>query len=903
MSIDQIQSVSAYDENREKGTNQEELVNYDGTQVPNKRESIRAEKRAKAAATSQLTSSDAHVEQQAPELSQKEKEAQDLRLLAEVEEMEITEFINLANLSLAKANALQERIDVAKKLVLDENDEDLNIQLSPKDTKLLQNLIGKDTIDKDAAKCLNRLANYNEFNDNYASDGDLDSVKTAIEDTYSDENIDQYFPDFGLDLLLVIAYLIPKFVTINVFGYVCKVHTMIFTPIDSAIEQIFYVTGIIGGIVKKLASVLKIKLPTINENLPKFSLVTPVQIQLTISANCINESIYWQTGAIIKNKFLVEMMKGAGTCAAAIAAYLPGTPPAALSDLASKIQALTFDPVCTDAKFDLEAEAMAMFYGLNRSFAPSSDTDNNNVGPKRCDEDYKPTPTERALARNLLQSGMEKEQNTYASSIDTSQSRNAAHILTSYSMLDKMSTDTSTYVVHGNGIVEKLLTEKGNTFVDRVDASILGFFTAMNGALQMVDEGVTKIIALEFLPHQARVWVCCIVRFFYIMLPRMRFELTGKIQGFAFTTEDIDKLTLDEEFIEDTRVWLKIMKALIDAIMSSTSLGVTGLMSIADVFNNSLKMAIAESTSIVMTSLYYKLKKTLFKAFDELKKVPDLQFALESCEPLSWFMNGLQCSLENFISKIQNILAQMWSESANAMRDIDLIISIHSSNITADIIKGILDVMLQWDEALINFCSLRKTASEAEKTQLIQRLTDSLKTPVVDISAKADEAKLKLLEKSANIYSTKTNLGPVPASEQNGVVNGTDQHTNNGNPFFLGAKNALLVSYGEIPPSDDISPQDRGRVTTDTIKVLPQNEAWNPKLAVKSCGDEFKAILSDRISFIDEMHKSIAKDNQTVSKTQVSRDVEKDPLFAISADEVEADNQQKADTMLADLNK
>ena len=104
--------------------------------------------------------------------------------------------------------------------------------------------------------------------------------------------------------------------------------------------------------------------------------------------------------------------------------------------------------------------------------------------------------------------------------------------------------------------------------------------------------------------------------------------------------EDFDQYDLENQaFIEDAKIWIKIIDAFLQIISGSTSFNVdiTGMMSIGDLFKSVFKMALAEGMSILSSSLYRKLKQTMFEGLNKMRELPDLAFAMESCPPFDWF--------------------------------------------------------------------------------------------------------------------------------------------------------------------------------------------------------------------------------------------------------------------------
>jgi hypothetical protein len=738
-----------------------------------------------------------------------------IRALSDAAEMELVEFTNLADQSIERGKTLLTRIDEAKKIITYDG---INIELSPQNTKMLKNLIGKEVIDEEAAACLNKIANNNELSRARRNNGDDDSIpeldknRQAIYDAFDDEVLEQNFPDFGLDLILLILYIVPKYMTIMLFTKLCSITTKIFNKGPK-------VVGI---------------------NLGKKYLKPMFQKIWNKSANCTLELIYWSIGILIKKEFLKKLVTGKGSCGRALD-----------GDYDVDVCGRTEDDLeIAITPFEMEQELLSLYFGL----FPDQNPD---LSDQRCNDGYEPSATERAMARNLIEAAMKEEVGAKSDAVekDIKDASFKNTPFSSFTLLDRMQSDATALITSSEGVTKQLYTKDGDRIVDKVDANVLGFLSNMNGQLQRMDKTVTKIIALEFMDAQARQWLCCMVRLIYIILPRVS-HMTGndKIKP-SLSPDDFEQFNIDAEtFSEDARAWIKIIDTFLGILSGSTSINLemSGLMSVGDIFSNALKMSLAEGLSILTTSLYTKLKQTMLDGIKGMRKYPDLAFAFEACPPFDWFMKMFECSIENFFAKIQGILAQMWAESANQMKDFDMAISITATNGSIKIFRDLFNILLEWDDALVNFCSLKKTATEAEKQEVLLRLENSLNPP--------DEKKINFvgqqIDKTAPVYSANIHLGPEEVNYTDDIINA---HTDNGNPFYTQSLNTLNdIYYGEGPTEQELARQPFiEKMSPNVVHSVPNSTAWDPAQAVKSCGSEIMSILGDREKDIAEIHNAL----------------------------------------------
>jgi len=774
-------------------------------------------------------------------------EQERLREFADAQEMELDKFIDLSNLSIKRGETLLERINKAKTLSTKKLDKN-PIELKDNDKKRLKDFIGKDKIDKEAAECLNKLANFNELDNarsEHLNDADqLDASRNAIQDAYDDKFIEDNFPDFGIDLILLLLYLIPKNTVIIFFTKLCEMTTGIFSKIG------------LFGLGKILVKMFK--------NI------------WNSSANCILEIIYLIFVVPMKRKMAKNLTQNmAGACAN------------------HKIDVCDDNPE-DNYDMDIEDEVAAMYNSMYPDQAPDPDG-------KRCQEGYKPSTTERAIARELVEAGIREEQNaqkTRKVDDDDIKKKSGGNAFTNFSLLDRMQSDGNSMITTMKGTQKKMFTPKGNRIVDKVDSNILGVMANINGQLQRIDRAVTKVIALEFLSPQAKKWMCCIVRFLYIMLPRISHATGNKKIKPKLSTEDFEQFDLENyAFVDEVRAWIKIIEKLINTLLGTMSLNIdiTGMMSIADMFINALKMSISEALSILTTSLYSKLKQGLFGTFNKLTtQFPDLAFAIESCPPFDWFMKSLECGLENLFSRLQMLLAQLWASSANQMKEFDMVIGISATNGSFKIMMDLLNILLKWDKALINFCSLNKTASEAEKEEIMQRLSKTLnKSETLDPKGLQNSAKIASSAKPA--YSKQPFIGPSESSNKDDDEITIDQHTNASNPIYKSALDSLDELYGDKEPTDE-KPEELK--IEEPKEKIPTGKTWNVKEAMKSCGDEFTAILKDRSKDIAQSHNESADNIRKVAGKEPTSP-ENIPEFM----KPKTDNLDTLEDVISELNK
>lgn len=757
-----------------------------------------------------------------PVISERNESAKRLRVIADAEELDFEEFIPLANESIAKAGQLRNRIAAAKEMVLDVED-DFAIELEEPYKTQLKRLIGKDKVDKEAIQCLNKLAHYNRMNEAYDPGAGLGAAEAAVEEAFSEEAQQDAFPDFGFDLFVYIFYLVNKVLTEVILSKLCALTVKALKVLD-VIPIPPKVGTALGNIFAKIYN---------GAGNATIDVIARISIAL-IDIPGIPKSIFR------------EKIKGVGA-AQRHQFYICGEPPV-----------------------DISVELLSIFDAVFPG-AANAETD-PELAKSRCeDDDYVPTPTEQGLARKILEEAIREESGSQNShlltkeKIDNNKNKSQSNVAMSYSMLDKVDTDTANFEQRAQGIVNNMYSPDGHPITDKVDAAMLGFFATMNGTLQRVDTAVTNIIALEFMSPQIKKWVCCFVRFVYLMLPRITSSLGAnsptRIPGAADGALDLD----NEAFIEDAKIWVQIIDSFLQIISGSVNINfdLSMLTNIGDIFINALKMALAEGASVLTTALYSKVKKEMFGALNNLKEFPDLAAAIEACPPFEWFIDIFECGIEGFFTKIHNLIAQLWAEGANAMEDIDINVAITAQNGTIGILSNLLKVLLEWDKALINFCSLKTLATEAEKEELIGRIEASIEGTY---KTERSESFKNAFEQSNEVYDHTINLGPVAPDETDDIY-GVNQHTAQANPLYKSAQAALQEVYsdGDGDNNIDFEELDQPLVELETqleaniLTSVPSNRTWSPVEVMKSCGDEINQILADRIRDIEEVHFAVAK--------------------------------------------
>lgn len=910
------------------GKDPNDPLHYEGYEIEKKRKVVRRANKY-TAETSDAKKSDLNKKITAQDLEnarndQWDQTQEDRKILenkilldfVELESMPAPQFVKVANLSVTKADQVIYRTEQAQEVLLLTNPE-FTIPLDEISEDIAdeaESLIGVRVIDAKAAKCLNKLAFHNDrtaaLETQLEAPGEeiIDGSVGALDEAVSDEALDEAFPKFGLLLILQILVIVYDIIIKMILGTVCK-------QLSEACESLPFVGS-------ELATVIK--------------------------------EVFNKSGDLLL--LLMNILRPV----AKFELYIKGSV-----------------KVCSDKEMNIEQELQHYADMAKEAQGLPDDEVNPKTGlpkkPERCKPGYKPSYQDRARAQKVLETAIRWENNAVnsAKSKNNTGAPGGQATLTEYTMLERMKSDSQHYSMTAQIMIKKTEPTPGYFIADNVEAGILGFFAAMNGAMQMVDHAVTKILALEFMDRQYRTWVCCIVRFLYLMLPRIMAGTSAKgtaKEDWKFVNEfltrqeanikaNFDVKKLDEanetksgdeiltdciydaihddgitdrkkaeailtytgskvyrntfwieyfiqhgtadtylngpgrknrldriDDIENIKMWVAILDALISMLLGSASLNITfDKLFNLDFFTDVIKQALAEGLSMLATALYRDLKDKMFGILDEIcETLPDVCQALQACEPMDWLLKMLQCALENIFSKIQELLAQMWLDANSSLAEIDFMISLNMNNKSLKFFQDLLSMLLKWDMALINFCSLKKTATEAEKEEIIRRATDAVYAPAYEKEAKKDIVNTKVLEaaieKTKSIFDQSIRVGP----DQQATVHDTDTASggyNSPNVFFKATMAKLNAANNDLPPEpiEGETPIPTGITLADIIVsepvileveevetlVKPSIAAADPatstllKKMVKSCGSSLKDLLRDRLDQIEEIHRSI----------------------------------------------
>lgn len=880
-----------------------------------------------------------------------------LAQMADVEALPVEDFMEYAELSLNKNQQVQNRIAVVQDIVLfdDVPEIDLN-KIDTEAAHLSRVLIGTDIIGKKQIRCLNKLAYYSEAPAAYEDIEDpIEDSAQVLTKMFDEDRIDESFPKFGIEIILIAVYVTLKMLLILIFGKLCALAVNIVKPIPMVGKHLVEPVQEFFNMGATL-SLLAVELAFIPSTVWLFIPMTVLKVDYSLKKMKNIKKMRDR-----KEKVSMEYRREA------IRISIGGVPLWELNDdKGKKLKTAINDSnkliVCGEIPFNLEDELRAInaqtlaVHGIQKP-----DTDENGKPINKCSSSYSPTYTERNMARQISEaiirweldatSGSPLHLNPNAVSVRNNQP------FTKYSMLEKMKTDAQLFYSSSKFGTQQIQTSDGYFVADKIDAGMIGLFVAGNGLLQKIDKAITDILAMNMISAELRGWICCVVRFIFIMLPRMymfakvktsnndaksrldallaKEEVMVRIaaiyaskvndrnnsiewtpeenlleqaiwEAVAGNTRDEEVLailkdtqqsgqykdmvalnlafrngivnTLLEKAAEKTKdiktmilTWVDILDAILSALTGTVSieLNLEGF-NMGKIFEQSIKMALAEAMSMIATSLYKLVKEKLFGVFQGFKKVPDLAFALESCVPINWLMNMLENAIESFFARIQEILAQIWADGNSAMENIDSILSIAAAQSSITWFRDLLALIFKWDQAIVNFCSLNKTATEMEKRAIIDKMIDSsitgmyndvLKNYAHDHKKTIEQKHYEsLIAQSSPAFDETINTGPeagAPAMQTRST-------------YPVGqVVDTLKTAYAEDEARDPtISMEQRGALiikTTaagnDPYSSPPLTSNPTPKeqvrAAIKDCGDQMKEILLMRLDTINEIHKSV----------------------------------------------
>lgn len=825
---DKQNNQNIFDFNRNRGGDREDAVNYKGFRPdpPPVKERAKAPRPKGKSKGIDLP----------PKRTKEEEDQIRLAKLLNETSMDMAEFHDLANLSLAKARDLTARIDNAVEL---SKIQDLRIQLRPPEKKLSEDLIGTSLIDNDAAECLVKLALDTPIKNAYEAQLDADNAFDGVSDTldvlYNDEDIEEAFPDLGFKLIIMVVKI---------------AHEVI-------------VKSILGGICKALQSILKALIVTVP--------LVPV----------VKEVINLLGKALLLDKEV---------------------------------------EVCGEQEgFDLQKEVQDLVNKQRDKINPDFDDPfSGGDPPNRCDEGYKPTNADRIAAQRILDAAIAIENKAITKQImrENDLDNDPNKVANNFSLskllnLRKTQGEIVQYTVTGEAILMKTAPAPGIFVADKAEAELLGFFANLNSLAQRIDAKVSGIIALEFMDKDFKEWICCLVRLFYLVIPRFM-EGTTKSQipvknprtgeeemqvqinppkkykeaqqffnegvfGLAGDEDpEVDKqkkeslekykrgqLTVDDlegsEAFEEAKKWLIFLDAVLALLFGTMSIDLNLNLNIfkADFLKGTLKVAIAEAGSVIMTAIHHKVDDAIFKIVREMQlKLPDVKLAMEMCKPFNWFFNALQCSLQGFFTKFHEILAQLWIDGKKVTDDVESSLTVSVSNKSLDFFRKLLEIMINWDMAIINFCALNMTTTEAERREIFGRVVDST---VSEMFKKTTNPSVTAKQERFN--ELVANLAPAFHPNVNLSLDGSDPYasdTSGVNPLVRDRRTIHLQLLGQDPSLSAGVDEETGEPKKPEI-ATPKKDSPEGAFAemVKSCGDEFKGLLRDRYKDIEEIHKSI----------------------------------------------
>jgi hypothetical protein len=820
-----------------------------------------------------------------PKVTIEEEEQLRLAKLANEVEMEPFEFHQLALETLKKAELVNARIDAVAEIV---KLEPIDIKLDEPYAELGNKLIGTDIVNNESVECLLKIAGYEPLAKAYEDTDPFSEPMDVLNKAYSQDKLDEAFPKSKIKLMLMLLKIVSEVLIKMIFGKLCAETRKISYNDTFATLSLGLSIPIWKWLIKKPL------------NLSAAAIL--LWLNETVSRDKLKKRIRtWKAQLDDKDNLTPDK-------ANALLSLIGNAEN--LLDKQSKDPIVDLFEVCSETTENVFNFGGQLEYILARGI---DDIDESPIVTKdRCsDPEYVPTITDKLAAEQILQSAMEKEMGAETSVVNKKPKTNIG--ATNYPLnrlvnLRKSQQELKTYSLTGSKLVERTSPSPGFFVTDKISAEVLGFFANINALAQRLDAKVTGFLSLEFIDKDFKQWLCCVVRLLYIIIPKIYMaaeqrklaQTNGKLSseereyldkkqkeidgGKANLQEGLNKgifgvngdndpnvdkskkamysefqkgnLSTDDltgnKAYQEAKKWVMFLDAIIVLLTSNLSMNLNVNLKIfsADFIKATLKVAIAEAGSYLMTYIHHKVDDGIMKAVQKMEaELPEMKMAIDMCEPFKWLMNILTCSIQNMFAKMQEILGTLWADGKKFTDSVESSINITVNNKSLGLFHKLLEMLLKWDTALINLCALNKITTPQEEEEIINRFAkdfgstgSTVGTPPQSNTDNYDKFK-ELLSKADPVFHPGVNL----------QLDGSDPFENglDVNPLIRNRKILHLQMLGYDPTIE--AEGSRPEVGTPHSNT-PEGEM---REIIKGCGDRFKALLRDREQDIINIQKSV----------------------------------------------